>query len=927
MKDRVKDSNDQVKYEYKLPIPAANSSPGNLKYIPHLQRVLPPSQPIKRENLLYVNPEKLKEIVSVQFDPRHPNFRNNLSKFMQVMEKIRGAVQSNLGLSAIERDAHETNQPIWIMKGKPPFPIEKNGQIKTENIVYNSIELKSLMPKQTPKVLIIDDISNKQTTNNDGISLLYKTKFREFSLHIASDGKVTSSLNLNWEKIYDDLSPDVKGQQQPLRSFTPWQRHSESNFFNGRSTDKILTYLAAAFPNVFSYDSKNYFRDVLSESLHLNKINMGELKTNNPNVYVTLDASLIKPAKDCKMSSNQPILAVVRRKSPLMGNLIQLVPAIYADEKLHLVLHGHQKETEIQEVFSCDFETEKLHSWEWQQANPVLLKTEELKHESTSKWSNLHLLKHHPLIKHTAAAPMVRGSDAVMRQYWVGSFDIPSVYTEMITIADIFNVSQEKNQTPQDILEKFYYSDEATSSFRRMMFSEYELKQAEKVSVQMVVPHESTNEVFFWGHDGENIARTTRMAVQVLFKMVPPDYHHKLRLAVNMCCPAASIEKMGAGFGLRNRPDYIERIVQAVKQRYPWLDIVFKTLMLSNADQFKSPCSVDVKENGMCQIDRPNKDITHEHMHKISVVNNKNVSEALSAMGADGLVWQGKSRNEELYHLKTSLDISKASKVNPHFKFGFSGMIAALKDSDLVKLGYKESDGVHYSVEGVLKHSSANHEKMLTSNFEVMLGRVLLGSSWLLLGRYASDQEILLMTLLQCFLLREFAVGAGPCGIDLMQIQILYNARHLANENLRNTLMDKITETRSSSQMLQAVYQGCASVTQVKDMGEDTLLKPSILRLKNAIDSASGSDYKLYSDRENRILQNQLAKSVKVHMQEKSHITIHSMKKQSIFLQSNRLNKSNGITHEDQDISNDEMANSAFGQGCNVAKSLKARRG
>src|SRR5437660_153944 len=83
------------------------------------------------------------------------------------------------------------------------------------------------------------------------------------------------------------------------------------------------------------------------------------------NLYIMLDSSLIKPAEEFIDSpQSQPILAVVRRKLPLLGNLIQLVPALYREEQLHLILHGHQYETEIQEIFSCDFENEKIHTWE-----------------------------------------------------------------------------------------------------------------------------------------------------------------------------------------------------------------------------------------------------------------------------------------------------------------------------------------------------------------------------------------------------------------------------------------------------------------------------------------------------------------------------------------------------------------------------------
>lgn len=805
----------------------------NSAQFPFLKRKFPPSHPIRRENLIQVNPDKFRELLTVQLNPLNPSFNNHLNEFMEVIEKIRLAVQSNLGLSAVARDNYESHHPILIKRGSPDFPLEKNGEVNASNILYDSATLGGLVSKHPPRVCIVKDVSGE-----DGLSILFKTKFRTFSMHIDTDGKVVSSLELNWKEIYDDLSPEIPRQQQALRSFTPWQRHSESNFFNGRSTSKVLTYLSEAFPSVFKYDSQCYYRDGDSEPLNLDKSNINKISSNAANLYVTLDQSLIEPAKDFNSTLHQPILAVIRRKSSLMGDLIQLVPGIYAGGKLHLVLHGHQDETEIKEIVSCDFEKERLHSWKWKD-KPVILKSELPVQTAPRMWSGLHFLKHHPrneLVRHTAASPMVRASDAVMRKYWVSGFDIPAVYSEMITIADIFNTCSDGRDSPQEKLENLYYSNHATSSFRRFNYSEYELEHASHLAFQIVVPHDSANDHLYWGEQGENIARTMRMTIKLLLKMVPEQFHHKIRLAVNMCCPAAAIERVGGGFGLCIKPDYINKIVQAIKNDYPDISIEFKTLMLSDTDANKLSSN------------------------QISFANNKNITESLSAAGADGLVWQGKPRNQEIYDPQAVIDIAKSAAVRSDFKFGYSGMVATLDNKQLADLGYIESASPHYSVEGILEKVKAANDGVLPNGFEVMLGRVLLGSPWLLMGRFASDQEIMLLTLLQSFMLREQAIGAGPCGVDLMQIHILYNVRHITYDRLRDELMSKIFDAQSAMTIVNTLYDACVGQNYEYDIGAVSLLKPSILKLKTAIDRATAGEYKLYSDRENLLVDNQRIK-------------------------------------------------------------------
>jgi len=788
---------------------------------------LPPAQTMDRQWQIEINKDKFSKLLLSDFN-----------KITKVMDKIRLAVQSNLGLSELARKQFEESQPLWVKKGKPIFPINSSGVIEKHKIFHDSSKSKQ---NNSAKVQYIsDDLQEK------GLSILFKTKFRSFSLYINEEGQVNSSLELHWQAIYDDLLPDnEKNKSQVHKSFTPWQRYAEANFFNGRSVNKILTYLSQDLHEIFQYNTKSYYQESPSENISINKNNIKLIDTSTANLYLTLDSSIIAPDKDLDVKTNMPMLAIVKCKTNLMGPIIKIVPALYRKKKVSIVLSGHQTETEIQKVISCDFKKQTLHHWKLKHG--IIIKNSCATTSKPPIWSSLNLLKFDHLVKHTSSAPMVRGSDAASRKLWISGYNIPTVYSEMITISDIFNMSYSNHRTPKEILEKFYYKHQSTSSFKRLSITEYELNKVQNFAFQVAVPHKTQYAEFFWGKDGENIARTTIIAVKLLHEMVPPEFHNKIRFAVNMCCPAASIEKMGAGFGLRAKPEYIKKIVAAIKTKFPDLDIEFKTLMLSNADK-----CISRKER---IITLESKTACHnKNHHNISAEKNIKVAEFMSQAGADRLIWQGKARNKEEYKFHTVTKITQNSRVKKSFKFGFSGMVVTLRESNMIKLGFSEKESPHYSVEKILQLS-------FQDNYEVMLGRVLLGSSWLLLGRHACDREIVLMSLLHSYLIKDFNTGEGIFGVDLMQIHVLYNLRHLKDINLRNKIMAQTIKAKSADEIISNLNQIFRYLQTSHRRNPDSLLSPSLFRIKSAVDKATASEIQFYCEREQNLINNQTAKA------------------------------------------------------------------
>ncbi|HAT1845029.1 TPA: hypothetical protein RG395_000400 [Legionella pneumophila] len=782
---------------------------GNLKNENfHLSRVVPPSDAIQREQKVEFCAKSLQALIC-SISKGEEGKSEKLHKFNNMMEKIRRAVQSNLGLSRVQRETYETFHPIYVKLGAPVFPINDGGQLDPGSIVYRTAPVKGSDERKSSWVILLKDDSKE-----DGLSICFDTKFRKYLLHIDGSGHVTSQLTLRWTAIYDDLLPD-KAAQQPLRAFTPWQRHAEANFFNGRSTNKILGLLTKNYPEIFNYDPTSYFKEEPVFSVELNRNAPQKLSTDKKNIYLTLDESFFKKPDGFEAGLNrQPILAVIKTSSPLRGDCFSVVPAIYEKQQLHILIKGHQQHTQVVDVFHANFKTAELQSWELLDDVSIFGKSSR---EYKPELIDLNLLSNQQseLMSHVSTAPMVRGSGPGARQYWLNGFFKSTVYSEMIVIAEIFN--SRFMSTPLASLEQTLHHSDATKSFYRLQFSRQELEKAKEFVFQLAIPNEFSKQEdfdFFYGENGNKLEEITKLAILMLKRMVPKEFHHKIRIGINMCCPAASVENIGSGFGLRNKPDFIERIVKAIKDTDSNLKVEFKTLMLSHEDSYGDGNQ------------------TSGSTKNISEVQNERLTRIVSKTKADRLVYQGKPRNIEAYNGDAVSSIIREAKTPKEFQFGYSGMVAAITNHDIHQLGYKVVGEPHYSVQSILEKIKKQLGEV-PIEFEVMLGRVLLGSAWVLQGRYASDAEILLHTLLQAAIEQEWAEGMGRYGVDIYQIQILYNIRHITNDNYRNYLINKILNAQSTEEIIDKVFEQYLSI---KKKGECNILQ--LHRLEEAVFAA-----------------------------------------------------------------------------------------
>lgn len=155
-------------------------------------------------------------------------------------------------------------------------------------------------------------IQPSERTSKPGISCRFKTKFRTFILKINESGKVTSTLNLNWEEI----NKDVETKFPPLRSFSSWEWHSQSNFFNTRSTNTALGILSKIFD--FGYDKHEYFHDRLA-TLNVNFDNLSGLASDNSNIYLCIDREIIQPDATYLSDKRSTAFALVEIQKPILG--------------------------------------------------------------------------------------------------------------------------------------------------------------------------------------------------------------------------------------------------------------------------------------------------------------------------------------------------------------------------------------------------------------------------------------------------------------------------------------------------------------------------------------------------------------------------------------------------------------------------------
>lgn len=171
-----------------------------------------------------------------------------------------------------------------------------------------------------------------------------------------------------------------------------------------------------------------------------------------------------------------------------------MVPAIYEKQKLHILIKGHQQQTQVLDVFHANFKTGELLSWEL--LDDVLIFGEPST-EYKPALTDLSLLsdQQSEIMSHVSTAPMVRGSGPGARQYWLNGFFKSTVYSEMIVIAEIFN--RRFMSTPLASLEQTLNHSDATKSFYRLQFSRQELEKAKEFVFQLAIPNEFSKQEDF----------------------------------------------------------------------------------------------------------------------------------------------------------------------------------------------------------------------------------------------------------------------------------------------------------------------------------------------------------------------------------------------------------------------------------------------
>lgn len=694
------------------------------------------------------NQEKVDEIFEFLKDPKNISIHND--KFVEInqaFEKVRSSIQSHVGLSKLQRDREESFKEIeikndttddWEQKHIYCLPKNLNDPGRLQNVYVKLIDSK------------YKDVA-------PGISFRFKTKFRTFILKINQSGSVDSTLDLNWQEINKDIETEFAS----LRAFTSWEWHSQSNFFNTRSTNTALGVLSKIFD--FKYDKNKYFHDDIQD-IDVDGRNLDSVVSEKSNVYITIDKSIISANEEYISNQANTAFALVETYKPFLGKVRAVFPVIYHDDKTHILIYGHKHLTKIIEIFTVDFKSGDLITWNWKIDKPITIygKKNLSDISEIKNFRRLENSSNKEIIGKITTAPMIRGSDLPTRIYWLSTLGRFAIYTEMTTIGDLLNVKRKGD--PLNNLKNSLYTEQAIQSIERIIISEYELENAREIKFQVAIPHPLGKEEyeFFWGKNGENIGKTTKIACAIIAKLTK-GYTHKVKLGINMCCPAPAMENSNSGFGLRHNTQYIYNILE--NSSFP---SEIKMLMLSEDE---------LEQN------------------KISIEKNQTFTKSLLNRDVSlNVIYQGKPRNDENYHFELVPQIIE-DYANKNKKFSYSGMIATLNENSLKSLGFIEGQP-HYSAEYILKKlTSTGHE-----NSEILLGRILLGSSFLLEGKYASDKEILSNAMTHFDMLVDMFDGMGLYGLERIKIQLLYHVRHLrGNKVAANKLMTDIFNAKNIS--------------------------------------------------------------------------------------------------------------------------------
>jgi tRNA-dihydrouridine synthase/radical SAM superfamily enzyme YgiQ (UPF0313 family) len=444
-------------------------------------------------------------------------------------------------------------------------------------------------------------------------------------------------------------------------------------------------------------------------------------------------------------AADRTIFAVIRNRRPGLGTVTELVPASWDKTGLKVPVVGFQGEVSLQEVLSFDGREPLV--WKLDYGAAPVVRSEGFTGEEPEGMNAVPRLfsPDDPLVNKVVAAPMIRGSSLSERvfRYRLG---LHGAFTEMVYMGFLHLM---EGETLSDVIGNYVWLE----TFHRMKRSDLE----NNTVLQVVGPHFTNGRERLEAVFGTR-ERTVDTYVKLAYlarRMGFPE------LNINMCCPAPNLRYARGGAFMMEDEALVRDVVKGIKASVPGLKISAKVLLPSVDGELAAPDEARAVR----------------------------IAAVLAEAGIDRLLVQAQTRAFGRVYPEVVKSMSAAVSI----PVTYNGSVAAFREDGMGEIG--AGDG-SYSVEGLMETFEG------TGVDQYMVGRLLLGSPWLLSGRKIPDQEIVQMALGQARYLASDFKGIGEAGLGIAKLALLGYVRFLERRDLREMLDSGIMQAGSTEGLI-----------------------------------------------------------------------------------------------------------------------------
>ncbi len=479
-----------------------------------------------------------------------------------------------------------------------------------------------------------------QWISPDHVVLTFDTPLRNIRIDIDMAGPqriIQMQFTVNWDTLGRTQGEDVTSafDNVLLRQIEAEQQEFKNSIF-------VAELITQALGTTFHYQSAFFGGKEANITAHEGVLEVDDDVTT---LRITLPPSITSPPNGYVYSDRNPVFVIVENVRSNIGKVKELLPAMWDEKGLHILMVGFQGHMTISDIFS--FRETTPETWP---IGPIEFRAKSFTPSKMQSKKNIGLELKAADMDSIDVAPMVRGSTLGERvfRYRLG---FHSAYTEMVGLG-LLNVPTYRS------LESNYAHVDWLAGFGRVTIAEEETD----TTFQVMGPHYTADQPSydaFFGTTERTVHTFVRTAI-IAQKMGFNEFN------INMCCPVILMGVAKGGMGMDR--GLARAIIEGLHRQLPDLKVTAKILLPSAVSG-----GVDLPE-----AIRTAKD--------------------LEAAGLARLIIQAQILGSDIAYP----DVVREIAGQVHIPITYNGKIVTRSEEDLHKLGF-DSDQ-YYSVEGLQKY-------------------------------------------------------------------------------------------------------------------------------------------------------------------------------------------------------------------------------